>query len=388
MMRIGVDGMQRFVELDRIPESIRINSIGFLRFFLASLVIISHSFPLGHFGPEYLTASDPFVTWGYLAVGGFFFLSGFLITASYLGSASLWRFLWHRCLRIFPAFWCCLLVTAGVFAPIASWKENGRVPFSLFSNSDGSLAYVMHNWFLAMQQYPIHDLLRHNPFPSAFDGSLWTLAEEFECYLAVAVLGALGLFRIARPIAWALLIPTSMCFDYAVGIIFHGVPVTPAGAVEFERAQFSVLGYMPVFFAIGSVAYLYRRSIPLHPSLFVLAAAATVAGLDLQWNFTLLPIAASYCLLWLTFRLPIRHFDSRGDFSYGVYIYAFPVQQLLALFTLNRFGYVFYCASTVALTLPLAGLSWYIIEKPSLSLKRWTPSSLGGPRTSKHLDVA
>src|SRR5271165_7335160 len=91
------------------------NSIGFLRFLFAGAVIWSHSFGLGGFGIDPVQRySGGTETAGTLAVAGFFFLSGFLITRSYGTSGSIVAFMWHRFLRIFPGFWVCLAICAFV----------------------------------------------------------------------------------------------------------------------------------------------------------------------------------------------------------------------------------------------------------------------------------
>ena len=99
------------------------NSLGFIRLVLASLVIVDHAFPLGGFGVE------PVAGWtigqtslGGIAVAGFFAISGYLITKSGL-AADILQFLWRRFLRIFPAYWAVLLVTALVIAPIVWWAD-------------------------------------------------------------------------------------------------------------------------------------------------------------------------------------------------------------------------------------------------------------------------
>ena len=68
-------------------------------------------------------------------------------------------------------------------------------------------------------------------------------------------------------------------------------------------------------------------------------------------------------------RLPVRSFDRRVDVSYGLYIYAFPVQQLLAMYGVTKYGFTPYFVCALAITLALAAASWFTIEKPSLSLK-------------------
>src|SRR6478735_3203794 len=104
----------------------RSNSIGFLRWALAFVVIFSHAGPLGGFygGQSLGNQWTDQQSFGGVAVAGFFFLSGFLITKSRMGRRTVFRFFWRRSLRIFPAFWAALLFTAFVLAPIAFWHVN------------------------------------------------------------------------------------------------------------------------------------------------------------------------------------------------------------------------------------------------------------------------
>jgi peptidoglycan/LPS O-acetylase OafA/YrhL len=109
----------------------------------------------------------------------------------------------------------------------------------------------------------------------------------------------------------------------------------------------------------------------LHHAL--VAAHPEPSDLSRRIGEALMPVTFSYCVLWLAFRLPIRRFARHGDLSYGTYIYAFPIQQLLALYGLNRWGMPVYVALVLAGTLPVAFLSWRLVEKPWLSLKTFTP---------------
>src|SRR4051812_12311820 len=107
----------------RIDEAfLKHNSIGFLRLVLASLVVFSHSFALsGLEPPGHMQAK--------LAVSGFFFLSGVLITQSFENSRSFWDYVWRRSLRIFPGLWACLVVSAFVIVPTASHVQGLAVPW-------------------------------------------------------------------------------------------------------------------------------------------------------------------------------------------------------------------------------------------------------------------
>ena len=107
----------------------RRNSIGFLRWGLAFAVIFSHAGPLaGFYGSKNLgTQWSDEQSFGGVAVAGFFFLSGFLITKSRMGRSTIFRYFWRRVLRIIPAFWAALLLTAFVLAPIAWWHSTGTI---------------------------------------------------------------------------------------------------------------------------------------------------------------------------------------------------------------------------------------------------------------------
>jgi peptidoglycan/LPS O-acetylase OafA/YrhL len=124
-----------------------------------------------------------------------------------------------------------------------------------------------------------------------------------------------------------------------------------------------------VYFAFGASAYLVRDRIPMSLSFAALAAVALLATLTTR---VFVPVAIpciAYLTLFTAMRLPLRGFDRRLDLSYGLYIYAFPVQQLLALYGVGALGFAPYFLSALAIAGALAAASWFAIEKPSLSLK-------------------
>ena len=379
--------------------NLRDNSIDFLRLTFAAAVIVAHSYGIGGYGVGPVGKILDMPGFGALAVFGFFFLSGFLVTRSYLSAASVWKYLWHRCLRIFPGFWCCLLVTVFVVGPIVCLKEGGTLSAYFQRGVPNSAAhYIQVNFWLTMHQYRIRDLLAHAHFPYTFDGALWTLHNEFLCYLFVAGLGVSGILRRARAIP--LLIALGLLALYLAAMAASG----PARAVyaHLLHNPYDESVSQTIYFFLGSAAYLYRDRLVLsrylalaafvlfaysfvhtapHEGLHHALGAAHPAPSDLsRWlGEALMPVTFSYCVLWLAFRLPIRRFARHGDLSYGTYIYAFPIQQLLALYGLNRWGMPAYVALVLAGTLPLAFLSWRLVEKPWLSLKRlaW-PSPYAG----------
>jgi peptidoglycan/LPS O-acetylase OafA/YrhL len=344
------------------------NAFAFLRMVLALLVIVSHSFALGGFGPDPLRRiTEGRHNLGEIAVALFFLLSGFLITRSGLRSRSVGRFLWHRFLRIFPGYWVCLLVTAFLFSPLFEMIKHG-----VFT-ADASLAYVRGNWamfhlngfsipgIMNLRPSTIGWALNDNPHPWSINGSLWSLPYECACYLVLALFACAGVLRRGRVGIvilfgglWAL-----YAFSYLDTEYFHEC---------FPDRGFLPLLFLTLYFSAGCVCYLYRESIPASKTLFAACIVLLAVGLAFDSFGLVAPIAMSYASMCLAFWLPIRRFDAFGDFSYGVYIYAFPVQQGLVLLRVPQNGLALFLVSSVLITLVLALLSYRFIEAPSL---RW-----------------
>ena len=351
------------------------NAFGFLRLALAVLVIVGHCSRLGGFGDEQFV---PGITGtrhslGSLAIGMFFVLSGFLISRSASGPLSVGRFLWHRFLRIFPGYWVCLLVSAFVFAPIACAIEHGNF-FDVFHSSANSAqsyaidnAAMFHprgfsmNSIMAVSSSHIAGLLGHNPTPWTMNGSLWTLPIELLCYLGVALLAALGIIRRARIVVLVL-------FALLCGIWEFDRVNPEACRHYFSFFGFDLLCTLCLYFLAGCVCFLYREKIPYSKALLVVSASLASLSLVVSALDFLTPIALPYAFLCLGFKLPAGRFDARGDFSYGTYIYAFPVQQGLALMGMQEGGFGLYLVCSLFVTAVLALVSCRLVEAPSL---RW-----------------
>ena len=120
-----------------------------------------------------------------------------------------------------------------------------------------------------------------------------------------------------------------------------------------------------LFFSAGCLCFLYREKIPHSTAIFVISLVVLGGSLPLRVFRLIAPVALSYAFLWLAFALPFGRFDRKGDFSYGAYIYAFPVQQGMALLRMQEEGFGLYFTSSLLLTSLLAFLSYRLIEAPS-----------------------
>lgn len=354
----------------------RANSLNFLRLVLAFTVVAAHTWLLGLGGARQLVFN--LTSPGDLAVDGFFAISGFLIAASALRN-NLGRYLWQRCLRILPAFWVCLVVTAFLIAPIAWWHVYHPACGlrCYFSAANGPFGYLWNNWFLHIGQTRIAGTPAKAPWPTEWNGSIWTLAYEFACYLVVGALAILTLLRrrlfmlVAFVALW--LLQAAIVFDSgfyrAIVHLSHGVQGT--GWNLLISLKFTVL------FLAGCLLYLYRDRLPDSRLLalgcgvgFGLSLLLPTHGLASIGDGDLFRVLLAYPLVWLGIHLPFRRVGAKNDYSYGVYIYAYPVQQLLAMLGVTTWGLLAYGAMSVACTIPLAVGSWWLVERHALRLKK------------------
>jgi peptidoglycan/LPS O-acetylase OafA/YrhL len=331
----------------------RRNSIGFLRLLFAAIVIVSHTWPLGGFGDDPGKASNNL---GIFAVEGFFALSGFLITRSGDG-LGVGRFLWHRVLRIFPAYWVCLVLIAGIAAP-AAWVTMHPLAGYVHANPS-PFGFVIRNWFLVQGQTSIGDTLASNPFASMWDGPLYTLPFEFLCYIVIAVVAASGLLK---PRVIAALAGLVWLWLMAMGLGLGG-PLA-----DDRQAKFTLC------FLVGSLIYLYRDRILVRSWWRPIAAASVTAATYLTFGFNVVGLFAfSYLVLWAACVIPLYRVGVKHDYSYGMYIYGWPVMQLASLFGAAALGLPVYLLIVLIGTLAFAAPSWYLVERHALKLKNANP---------------
>ncbi|WP_298589688.1 acyltransferase [uncultured Kocuria sp.] len=324
----------------------RHNHLNALRLALASLVVLGHAWPLtGADGPSLELLSD-------VAVNGFFVLSGYLIAESRVRTR-LMPYFWRRFLRIYPAFLVSLLVVAAIFAPLAAAIEG--TSFDLAS----AAGFVLNNADLRISQWGVDGTLTRVPAPDSWNGSLWTLFYEALAYVLLGLV--LSLAVAARHARWVL--PALFLLVLVLRALAEG-PLDVTSHLFLHGAR--LVGY----FLAGAAVWAWART--WRPTWVHVAGAAVVYGVltDLGWAdlYGQLPLAV---LLLGLGAAPSDNWTTRTDLSYGVYIYAYPVQQLLVLLGTASWGVAVNSLLVLLLTLPLALLSWTLVEKPALRAKAW-----------------
>jgi len=347
------------------------NNFGVMRLLLAYGVIVSHAPQMidGSFRREPLIALGANITLGTLAVDGFFIISGYLIASSYLSSNSLSAFLKSRIARIYPGFVVASLICILIVAPLSGAALAGLSPHD-WAVSLGKLVLLV--------QPDVPGAFHGIPIP-ALNGAMWTIKNEFRCYLLVAVLGVCGLLRNRRVI----LALTGLLFAASIAV-FYVRPVIAPGWIH--KLVFTLIGDPSVAFILsavfmGGVCFrIFRDQIPLNGKI-----AAVLAAL---WLFCLLTsplieaitgIVGPYLVLWLALAVKspaIQKINNKYDFSYGTYLYAWPIASLIVLACQHRFAVspVLLDISTIVLATAAGVFSWYLIEKPALALLRRRPS--------------
>jgi peptidoglycan/LPS O-acetylase OafA/YrhL len=358
----------------------RANSFGVMRLVFAMAVLVVHAGILGFGGHLF-----PSVDLSGIAVAGFFGVSGFLVMRS-ARRLPIGRYLWHRTLRIFPGLAVCLALTAFVLAP-ALWLADGH-PLGAYLGGPlrDSFAHVLTNLPAAQGETSIHGLMLDTPYgklsgADVFNGSLWTLRYEVTGYVVVGLLAVIGVIRRARIVVLlaAAGVFALLCWNYLAPLTGLGRAYLVDGVIGAGTPPFGLyllMNYALWFgftFLLGGLFDLYGDHIKLDDRLALLAAI--VLGFFLYQGVffgpALLPFA--YLLLWLAVRLPapLQKIGQRHDYSYGVYIYAFPVQQTLAKFGAQAWGLLAYLALSILLTVALAFASWHLIERPALRAKNY-----------------
>lgn len=332
------------------------NSFNVVRLFAAICVVVSHAYVVrdGMSVGEPLLPLTPY-TLGQHAVNGFFVISGLMLSLSLHRQPSASRFVWARCLRIVPGLFVCGALVAYALGPVMT---NASVS-TYFSN--------LHTWLypvavivLFARATPPQGLFTSVPLTEAVNDPLWTIKYELGCYLALVALQVTGIVRWR----WALIVIT---------VVAAAVLVAKPWIAISDGAS-DVLNHVSRFglcFMLGILAFAFRCVVPITPALLLTSFAVAVATTGTWFA----PVAYIVLVAHLVLIVGAADFGAftkitrTTDVSFGTYIYAWPIQQTIVVLA-PELSVVSMIAASLAIVLPLAWLSWRLIERPALEFKQ------------------
>lgn len=388
----------------------RDNNFNLIRIIAAFAVLITHGFALsiGTGNAEPLRKSLG-VTLGTIAVDVFFITSGFLITSSLMNRRHIIDFCWARVLRIFPALWLMLIITVFGISPLLT-----IIPLHAYIFNHTTYRYIIYCATLFHGvKFTLPGLFHGNPYKDAVNGSLWTLPWEVQMYsyLAIMWIGSLIIDKYNRHWIYGLIIcmgvilftiytiheyPTHHFRIKAVVAIMSLIIISYIAMVTGHTNKHTLFmiiicacsilsglyvvihnndnnGGIQLFFMFftGSVFFVLRDRIHLSTIAFVgviLALSLSVLN-RLAFHFVY-NLSLAYLVFYIAY-IPsgyIRKYNRLGDYSYGVYIYAFFVEQSVAAL-MPGISVLHMILIAAPATLFFAAMSWHIVEKRALGLK-------------------
>lgn len=321
------------------------NNLDLIRLVASLSVIVYHSFALN---PQW-GITDPvknffgYMTTGGLAVKIFFFISGLLVTNSLLSRNSTIHFIVSRSLRVFPGLAFVVMMTAFLIGPIFT-----TMPIAEYFKTNQPIVYVIKNMLLDTQ-YTLPGVFEKNSY--GVNGSLWTIHYEVLAYVILALLYVTK-FGSSR------LISSLLCLIVIIE------PITPLKGALFAGSSNNAIYLLAPCFALGSLLAINKNH--FHTNLYIPLILFFAQFIFNDEYISSLLLCISICLLSLhisSMKLVIG-FHLKHDISYGVYLWGFPVQQIISQ-NLNLHP-TLNIALSILLAISMAFVSWFLVEKPAM----------------------
>jgi len=328
------------------------NNFDFLRFLFAFIVILSHIIDLSRF-PDFIFLKKYFDT--HLSVTGFFIISGFLITGSYVKTQNIRLYFIKRAKRLLPAYLFIVLFSALFFSIFSIYNFQ-----EYFSNSM-LYKYLFANLFFVNFIQPCLPGVFLNNILCTINGALWTIKVEVSFYIILPII-ILLITKFEKKIVVFVAI-------YALGLLYIlGLYLT--NFILPEKYSFLLIlkhqlpGFLTYFISGISLFYFFDFYMKYKNKLAIIAII--VFSIEYYFNLEILrPIAMSLLILYFAYGFKfLNNWGKYGDFSYGIYIYHFPIIQLVvSLNLLNKFNPYLVAISIISTVFLLAFLSWNLLEK-------------------------
>lgn len=333
------------------------NNFNIIRFIAAFMVIYGHMSSIMGMPAQTVLAQRVST----IGVKTIFVISGYLIAKSFLSDSHFGRFMVRRCLRIFPPLFLLILLSAFVLGPVVT-----VLPLKEYLRNGNTLNYLKN--IVLFPVYALPGVFTECPFPNAVNGSLWTLPVEFSLYLILPgllmLLKKMGSMKIGLGITAALLLVLSLvqlAFFESARVVFWGTNWV------------SAIALLPYYF-IGCLFALpdMKKYLNIQVSLLLMALAA-LCSTNPVLNELAVAVALPYFVLsaGLIPNAVFGRFFEKADFSYGIYLYGFPVQQVLfQLLAHKQPGVLGLSVLSFAAAFVFAVISWFALEKHMQTLSK------------------
>ncbi|MES2547044.1 MAG: acyltransferase [Pseudomonadota bacterium] len=329
------------------------NNFGFLRLLLATLVIVAHSAEIldQNRSREILTNIFGTITFGELAIDGFFLISGYLILKSFLSSTTLTSYLLKRVLRIYPGF-----IVASLFCIFVLIPLSGEIHL-LFNTSPS-------DWFSTIRRMLTLETPQvRNTQYSTLNGAMWSIWLEFVCYLCIPMV---YMSKFNKPKTYAVLAVLMLLIFLFTQISGKNIWL-PYVRLDMHHSSRLMFGFL-----IGGLFYLLRDKVVWSKQLTIISALLLLISLNFKYTAEVgLMTFGAYLLFNFALNFKNKFLNSIGgkvDISYGVYLYAWPVQIYVIKYYPQVNLYVLMLITLITASV-LGYLSWSFVEKPFMQLK-------------------
>ena len=339
--------MLHFIHLNGTPA--HSHNIQFLKFMAAILVIFSHSFSIatGFSDNEPISLlTNAQLSGGSLAVAFFFFISGYFITRSMIRLQKAFSFFHARIIRIFPTLVVVILITVFIVGPICT-----NLPIQDYFQNTSTYRYLLNCLLLRVHLLP--GVFTTNPYPYSVNGALWTLPVEFLCYSVCFLLYKLKLLQTHK--TWTT-IPVAILYVFVMQYLADKWHITLAASL----IKPTMLFYM------GILCYIYRDYIKLNKVLALTCFIIMLVLNHLGYLSIGIIILLPYMILTLGWGLTqhFSNFSTLGNYSYGIYLCGFPIQQIITTCFNGTMSPYLNTLLSIPLSVLFGCLLYHFIEKP------------------------
>jgi peptidoglycan/LPS O-acetylase OafA/YrhL len=322
----------------------------YMRIALAAAIICLHSANVTLGLDRAMEIAGHFRMVNAMILAFFFALSGFLVTASLLRCKSLISFVGLRVLRIAPALVVETTLSAIIIGPIFT-----AIPLAEYFAEPKFHFYFLN--ILGDIQFGLPGVFLHNPASDLVNAQLWTVQYELWCYAILALLAA-----------------TTICFNRALYLgflVFAQIGLVCYDIYHSDELFIHLRPHLLVFcFLLGVGFYLWRDKVPFNRATCLFALALCITGMAGGRADAIFAVPAAYVACYLGLMNPRRIWIvSSGDYSYGMYLYGFVIQQCVAALGPSLQYWYLNVLISLPIAFGVAVASWHLVEKHALRLR-------------------